>query len=325
MATVYLHKQNLFDNLNKISKINPNILAVIKDNAYGHGIISFSKMLKDYGIKKVCVKNNNEAEIVRNYFEEIIIFFPDTKRSALNFSYCINSLKQLKKNRHPYIHLKIDTGMHRNGILPEEIEEAMEIIKNKNYELRGVFSHFCCADEISNDLFIQYERFKDVKKRIETFCKKNEMKIPYFHLANSYALDKLPDTFDYVRPGIAIYGGIEGYKPVMELRAEVLSNRILKKGEGCGYNKMYMSDKNIEITTVDVGYGDGLPYFKNGCRLKYTEAIGKISMDSMIVKGDFDKEVVVFDDVKEFVKNFDTITYDILVKISPRIKRIIKE
>jgi len=84
---------------------------------------------------------------------------------------------------------------------------------------------------------------------------------------------------------------------------------------------MYMSDGDIDITTVDVGYGDGVPYFKNGCRLKYTEAIGKISMDSMILKGNFEKEVVVFDDVKEFVKNFDTITYDILVKISPRIKR----
>ena len=321
MATVYLHKQNLFDNLDKISKINPNILAVIKDNAYGHGIISFSKMLKDYGIKKVCVKNNDEAEIIKNFFEEIIVFFPHTGRSAKNFSYCINSLKQLKKNRHPYIHLKIDTGMHRNGILIDEISESLEIIKNKEFELRGVFTHFCCADEISNDTFIQYEKFKKVKNLIEKYCQKNNIKMPYFHVANSYALEKIPDTFDYVRPGIALYGGIEGYKPVMELRAEVLSNRILKKGEGCGYNKMYMSDKNIEITTVDVGYGDGIPYFKNGCKLKNTNAIGKISMDSMIVEGHFKKEIVVFDDVKEFAKNFDTITYDILVKISPRIKR----
>jgi len=321
MATVYLHKQNLFDNLDKISKTNPNILAVIKDNAYGHGIISFSKMLKEWGIKKVCVKNNDEAEIVKSFFEEIIIFFPHTGRSAKNFSYCINSVKQLKKNRHPYIHLKIDTGMHRNGILIDEIGEALEIIKNKEFELRGVFTHFCCADEISNDTFIQYEKFKKVKKQIEKYCNENNIKLPYFHIANSYALEKIPDTFDYVRPGIALYGGIEGYKPVMELRADVLSKRILKKGEGCGYNKMHMSDKDIEITTIDTGYGDGLPYFKNGCQLKEARALGKISMDSMIVEGHFKKEVVVFDDVKEFAKNFDTITYDILVKISPRIKR----
>jgi len=321
MAIIYLHKQNLFDNLNKISKINPNILAVIKDNAYGHGIISFSKMLKEWGITKVCVKNIDEAEIVKPLFEEIIVFFPHTGRGAKNFSYCINSLKQLKKNRHPYIHLKIDTGMHRNGILIEELDEALEIIRQKEFELRGVFTHFCCADETANDLFIQYERFKEIKKRVEEFCSGHSIKRPYFHISNSYALEKLPDTFDYVRPGIALYGGMEGYKPVMELRANVLSNRVLKSGWGCGYNKTYMSEEDIEVTTVDVGYGDGLPYFKNGCRLKDAVAIGKISMDSMILKGRFEKEVVVFDDVKEFVKNFDTITYDILVKISPRIKR----
>ncbi len=321
MATVYLHKKNLFYNLDKISQINPNILAVIKDNAYGHGIISFSKILKEWGIKKVCVKNNAEAEAVKDMFKEIIVFFPHTGRSGKNISYCINSLKQLKKTRHPYIHLKIDTGMHRNGILPSELEEALEILKNKNFELRGVFTHFCCADEISNDTFIQYERFKTVKKKVEEFCLENEIKKPYFHISNSYALDKLPDTFDYVRPGIAIYGGIEGYRPVMELRAGVISNRILKNKEGCGYNKTYMSGEDTEITTVDIGYGDGIPYFKNGCRLKDTEALGKVSMDSMILKGRFEKEIVVFDDVKEFVKNFDTITYDILVKISPRIKR----
>jgi len=72
-----------------------------------------------------------------------------------------------------------------------------------------------------------------------------------------------------------------------------------------------------------VGYGDGIPYFREGIKLKNTNALGKISMDSMIVEGEFKKEVVVFDDIKEFAKNFDTITYDILVKMSPRIKRVI--
>jgi len=321
MATVLLHKKNLFHNLEIISKTNPNILAVIKDNAYGHGIISFSKMLKEWGIERVCVRNIQEAEAIRPFFKEIVVFYPHTGRGAKNFSYCINSLKQLKKNRHPYIHIKIDTGMHRNGIMPEEIEKALEISFEKGFEIKGVFSHFCCADETGCDVFIQYERFKKIKSIIEDVFEKRSLPRPYFHIANSHALKKLPDTFDYVRPGIAMYGGIEGYKPVMELRADVISTRKLEKGQGCGYNKMYMSETDIEITTVDVGYGDGIAYFKNGCRLKDAEALGKISMDSMILKGRFEKEVVVFDDVKEFVKNFDTITYDILVKISPRIKR----
>jgi alanine racemase len=322
MAAIYLNKNNLFYNLDKISQINPNILAVIKDNAYGHGITAFSKMLTDYGIKKVCVKNNQEAEMVKSFFEEVIVFYPLTSRNAKNISYAINSILQLKKNRHPYIHLKIDTGMHRNGILMEELDEALEIIKKREFELRGVFSHLCCADEESNDTFIQFKRFEEIRKKVIEFCKKNNLSVPYFHLSNSEGLFKLPDTFDYVRPGIAMYGGIEEFKPVMKLVAKTVSKRKIFSLQGVGYNKKFMSTKDIIVSTVDVGYGDGLPYFRNGCKLKDTNALGKISMDSMIVEGDFD-EVVVFDDVKEFVKNFDTITYDILVKISPRIKRLI--
>jgi len=323
VATIYLNRQNFFYNLDKISSINPNILAVIKDNAYGHGIFSISKLLKEYGIKKVCVRNNNEAEVIRGFFEEILIFNPNTARSYKNFSYAINSLSQLKKNRHENIHLKIDTSMRRNGIMPSELNEALKIIKQKEFNLIGVFSHFCCSDELGCDTFIQYDTFLSLKEKIIKFCKENNLNIPYFHIANSTALNKLPDTLDYVRPGIAMYGGIEGYKPVLSLVAKAVSVRELDRFEGVGYNKTFMALEKKKITTIDVGYADGIPYFKNGCKLKNTNAIGKISMDYMSVEGEF-KEVVVFDDVKEFVKNFDTITYDILVKLSPRIKRVIR-
>ncbi len=323
MATLYINKSNLFKNLDKISSINPNILAVIKDNAYGHGIITVSKLLKEYGIKKVCVRNSDEADIIKGFFEEILIFNPTGARNAKNISYAINSIKQLKKNRHPYIHLKIDTGMHRNGILEDEIDKALEICLEKNFKIRGVFSHFCCSEEENCDTFIQYEKFKKIKSKIEKFCKINDLKRPIFHIANSTALNKLPDTFDFVRPGIAMYGGIEGYEPVMSLVAKGISIREIEN-DGVGYNKTFFSENKIKLTTVDIGYADGIPYFKNGCELKETKAVGKISMDYMSVLGEH-KEVVVFDDIKEFVKNFETITYEILVKMSPRIKRVVVE
>ncbi len=323
MATLYINKSNLFKNLDKISSINPNILAVIKDNAYGHGIITVSKLLKEYGIKKVCVRNSDEADIIKGFFEEILVFNPIGARNAKNISYAINSIKQLKKNRHPYIHLKIDTGMHRNGILEDEIDKALEICLEKNFKIRGVFSHFCCSEEENCDTFIQYEKFKKIKSKIEKFCKINDLKRPIFHIANSTALNKLPDTFDFVRPGIAMYGGIEGYEPVMSLVAKGVSIREIEN-DGVGYNKTFFSENKIKLTTIDIGYADGIPYFKNGCELKETKAVGKISMDYMSVLGEH-KEVVVFDDIKEFVKNFETITYEILVKMSPRIKRVVIE
>jgi alanine racemase len=282
-------------------------------------------MLTEYGVKKVCVRNNAEASLVKNFFEEIIVFNPSGAREGKNVSYSVNSLSFLKKNRHPYVHLKIDTGMRRNGIMPEELDLALEAALNGNFEIRGVFTHFCCADEDGCDTFVQYDKFLEIKKRVESFCEKHSLKKPYFHIANSAALFKLPDTFDFVRPGIAMYGGMEGFKPVMSLVAEVVSVRELDEKEGCGYNKNFMSEEKIKITTIDVGYADGIPYFKNGCKLKDAEALGKISMDYMTVRGEFKKRVVVFDDINEFVKNFDTITYDILVKMSPRIQRKIIE
>jgi len=317
LATIFLSKKNFFKNLQKISKVNPNILAVIKDNAYGHGIVLISKMLREFGIKKVCVRDNKEAEIVKDLFEEILIFNPHTGRSFFNFSYAINSIKQLKKNRHPHIHLKIDTGFGRNGISLDEVDLAIEIIKEKEFNLKGVFTHFCCADEIGNDTFIQYERFLKIKEKFRDFD-------AYFHIANSYALNILPNTLDYVRVGIAMYGGIEGYEPVMKLIGDVVCVKEIQKGDGCGYNKTFIAKEDCKISIVDIGYADGIYYFKNGCKLKDTRAVGKISMDYMCVIGEH-KKVVIFDDIKEFAKNFDTITYDLLVKLSPRIKRVIEE
>jgi len=318
LAYINLHKQKLFNNLDKISSYNKNIIAVIKDNAYGHGIVSFSKMLKEYGIKKVCVRDNKEAEIIKDFFEEIIIFNPHYGMSFANFSYAINSISQLKKTKHKKIHLNIDTGFRRCGVELSELKTALEIIKQKDFELKGVFSHFCCADEMANDTFIQYEEFKKAKEIVKSFGFN-----PVFHVSNSYALPKAGDKEDFVRVGIAMYGGIEGYEGVMELVGERVVLKELKKGEGCGYNKEFVASEDMKISIIDLGYADGIPYFKNGIDLKNSNAVGKISMDYMCIEGDY-KKVIVFDDIKEFVKNFDTITYDILVKISPRIKRAVK-
>ena len=323
MSIIKLNKENLKFNLSKISSYNPNIIAVIKDNAYGHGIITFSKMLKDFNIKKVCVRNNEEAELVKNIFEEVIVLYPKTSRNAKNISYAINSLSQLKKNRHPYIHLKFDTGMHRNGLNLKDLDTILNFVLKKEFEIKGVFSHLCCSDEVGNDTFIQVDRFKQIREKIIKFCKKYSLKIPYFHLLNSSALFKVDESFDYVRVGIALYGGIEGFKGVMKLIGDTILVREIDKLEGIGYNKKFISNKKLKVSLVDVGYADGIPYFSNGCKLKETNALGKISMDSMFVDGEF-KKVVIFDDIKEFVKNFNTITYDILVKISPRIKRVIE-
>jgi alanine racemase len=327
LAFIEINKNNLLHNINVIQKTsNKEILAVIKDNAYGHGILQIAKILKEAGIKRVCVRNNLEAKLIQPFFEEILVFFPSLSYNAMNISYTISDLNSLKKCKHKKIHLKFDTGMHRNALSLENVDEILETAFNK-FEVKGVFSHFCCSDEVGNDTFIQLQRFKELKNRITQFCKKNNYKLPKFHIANSDAIFKLPqnELFDYVRPGIALYGGMnnKNLKAVMSLWGEAIKVMEIKKNEYVGYNKKYKFDKDLKVTLIDLGYSDGILYFDKELILKDTKAVGKISMDSMSVLKEY-KKVCIFDDVREFVKNYPyTITYDILTKLKPNIKRVV--
>jgi len=329
LAYIELNKNHFLNNVKYIKNLtNREIFAVIKDNAYGHGILHIASFLKEAGIKRVCVRNNIEAKLVQDMFEEVLVFFPTLNYNAMNISYAISDMKSLKRCRHRKIHLKFDTGMHRNALSLENLDEILDIAFNK-FEVKGVFSHFCCSDEIGCDTFIQLQKFKELKEQIENFCIKNNFDIPKFHIANSDAIFKLSqeDLFDYVRVGIALYGGIENenLKPVMSLWGEAIKSFEVKKNQYVGYNKKYKFDKDTKITLIDLGYSDGILYFDKEINLKDTKAVGKISMDSMSVIGEY-KKVCIFDDVREFIKNYPyTITYDILTKLKPNIKRVVKE
>ena len=323
MAYIEINKNNLLYNLEQIKNTtNTEILAVIKDNAYGHGILEVASILNEAGIKRVCVRNNFEANLVKKFFEEILVFFPTFEYNSTNISYTISDIKQLKRARHKKIHLKFDTGMHRNALNIDDIDEILELAFSK-FEVRGVFSHFCCSDELGSDTFIQLDRFKKLKLKIEKFCKDNNYNIPKFHIANSDAIGKIDEYFDYVRPGIAMYGGIKDYKPVMSVWGEALKFQTLYPKQAVGYNKKYMFENESKTTLIDLGYSDGILYFDKELKLRDTKAIGKISMDSMMVIGEY-KKVCIFDDVREFSKNYPyTITYDILTKLKTHLKRVI--
>jgi alanine racemase len=328
MSYIEIDSSNLIHNINLITQItNREILAVVKDNAYGHGIVEISKILSKNGIKKVCVRNNFEAKLIQHLFEEILIFFPTLEYNKKNISYTISDINSLKQSPHKQIHLKFDTGMHRNALNLEEIDKILEMAFKK-FEVKGVFSHFCCADEFGNDTFIQLDRFKKLRNRVINFCNKNNYPLPKFHLLNSDAIFKLKEfeMFDYVRPGIAIYGGLEidKLKAVMSLWGEKIKTLKILKNQGVGYNKKFIFNKDETITLIDLGYSDGILYFDKELQLKNTKAVGKISMDSMSVIGEFEK-VCIFDDIREFVKNYPyTITYDILTKLKGEIKRVVK-
>ena len=109
----------------------------------------------------------------------------------------------------------------------------------------------------------------------------------------------------------------------MSVWGEAIKIQTIKKNQAVGYNKKYMFDEDTKITLIDLGYSDGILYFDKELNLRDTKAVGKISMDSMMVIGEY-KKVCIFDDVRKFSKNYPyTITYDILTKLKTHIKRVI--
>jgi alanine racemase len=338
MAYIKLHKDNFFHNLKEIEKkvgSKDKIAIVLKDNAYGHGIEEIATLAKEYGVKKAVVKDIREAKIISNLFDKVIVLnFTSNDFENKNFEICINSLDDIE-NIKPYtnVHLKVDTGMHRNGINIIDIDKAFEKIVEKSLNLVGVFTHMRSADELSSELFWQMDNFNNIKTRVKELSAKYNINLPSFHSQASSAIFRMNNHDDFVRVGIAVYGYIylpvsiqhPILKPVMSLWAEKISTRDIKAGEKIGYGGGYLSRVDQKISTYDIGYGDG--FFRLNEKQKYItphgySILGRVSMDNMSISS-CDDEVCIFDDVSALAKICNTITYDIIVKLNPNIKKII--
>ena len=340
MAKIVLNKSNYFNNLKIISDHAGSIdkvAVVLKDNAYGHGLEEISSMAKEFGVKSAVVRTLDEAKRIESYFSQILIL-ADVRNST--YSHCfhivINSFEDIERlPENTNVQLKIDTGMHRNGITIKSLEKAILGISKKNLNLTGIMTHYRSADELSCDFYWQRSVFRQVKKQVIEICEKLCLSIPKFHSANSSALFRFKNfDEDLVRVGIAQYGYLEtnpiffipNLKPVMSLWAKRISTRIIKKNQKVGYGGVFKAEKEMQISTYDIGYGDGFLRL-NGSK-KYTtakgyEILGRVSMDNISINSS-DDEVCIFDDVRKLAKIHDTITYEITTTLLPHIKKEIQ-
>ena len=328
MSYITISKANFFNNLRFLSDklgSTDKLAVVLKDNAYGHDLVLIAKLSSEFGIKKAVVKNEEEAKEIESFFETIIVLNPNFE--TINFSLVLNSKEQLKKIKPSQkIHIKVDTGMHRNGIMIDEVEDIFKAIMKIGAKVEGVLTHFRSSDELSSELFWQEKQWSKVKNKIKDICKKQNFTLPLFHSANSATvLRKNSYEDDFARCGIAIYGyhempesyGEFNLKPVLKLYGKKISSRVLKKGSRVGYGGVGLLEKDSTISTYDIGYSDGF------LRNLYPNLLGKVSMDSVSLLGDSD-EVCLIDDAKELAKLNNTISYDVLVKLHPKIPRISK-
>jgi alanine racemase len=341
MAYIEISKDNYKHNINYLAKMaggKDKFMVVLKDNAYGHDLKIMAVLSSSFGIKKAAVKNILEAQSIDSLFEEILILadHPPKEKVEENISYAVHSLEGLKKfPAKSAVHINVDTGMHRNGIREEELEDAFEVVLKNNLILKGIFTHFKNADGLGCEQFFQESNYKRVVEKAKNLVAKYKFEMPSFHSCNSAALlrRKTPLEDDFVRCGIATYGythlgeffGKYDLKPVMSLWAEKLSTRFLVKGDRVGYGGVYELLIDGKVSTYDIGYGDG--FFRHDGKSSLVlendkEVLGRVSMDSLAILGDEEK-ICLFNDAHTLAKHFGTITYDIITKLSPFMKRII--
>lgn len=329
MALITLDKKAYEDNLTQIATKAggfDKIICVLKDNAYGHGVELIAPLAKALGVNFIALKNEAQAFFLQGFFKHILILShrPNGKENA-DFIYALNAKQDLAKlKKGTRIHLKIDTGMHRNGILLDELEEVFDKAKRFNIYIEGIFTHFAGADELDSSYFTQKKAFEKAKQKALNLSSQRLI----FHSHNSAALfrcENLPQD-ELCRIGLAQFGYNEpNLQKVLKLYAHRLSFRTLKAGQRLGYGGVFSTDKDIQIATYDLGYADGLFRFNGRGELKLANQalmLGRMSMDSFSCE-DFGEQICVFEDASEWAKFFNTIEYEILVKLSPFIPRIL--
>ena len=290
MAFIKINKQNFYHNLNQIALQTGSvdtIAIVLKDNAYGHGLELMAKLASEFGIKHAVVRKRDEAETIKSLFSSMLIL-GDTIVKDEVYSFAINTLTDIKQaEKGARVELKVDTGMHRNGIAFSELDEAFELIKKCKLNLVGLMTHYRSADALSSEFFWQQKCFEQVKEKVKQAGFTNVR----MHSHNSASILRTKSfNEDLVRVGIAAYGYNElpipfdkvTLRPVLSLYAKKVSTRVLKTGERVGYGGAFVASKEMRVSTYDLGYGDG--WCRANSKDPYVTAedipvLGRVSMD----------------------------------------------
>lgn len=288
------------------------LMAIIKTDAYGHGAVRSAKALDEIGVYAFGVATPGEALELRRaeiknpililgyvfeeYFDRMIENDIDLALFDLNTAKLLNSHAE-KLGKKARVHIKADTGMGRIGFQP--CDESAEIIKEiaalNNIEIDGMFTHFACADsKDKTSVNRQIERFTNFVAKVRS----EGVSLPIVHCYNSASIvDFDKPLFDMVRCGIITYGlepsdevsktNIKLQK-VMSIKSHVAYVKKVGAGFTVSYGSTYVTDKETEIATIPVGYGDGYPrtLSNKGMVLiggHFAKIIGRVCMDQFMV------------------------------------------
>ena len=334
MGYITLSREALIHNLDIIAHQaggKDKIAVVLKDNAYGHGAVMIAEAVSSYGIRQAVVRLESEADEISAYFDNILILGDRSTKINPKYSYAVNSLEQIAHYLPgTRVELKIDTGMHRNGIGPDEVEKAFEAMAERGLVCVGVMSHFRSAETLSSEWFWQRRTFDDLKAKAVELAGARGGKLR-FHISNSAGTFRSTVcTDEMVRVGIALYGCLEmeqtipqpSLRPVLSLWGKRIATRLLKQGERVGYNGIYEAPEDEVISTYDLGYANGLDRLASN-RYVTPQGValrGRISMDSAVFSSDVD-DLLIFENANEYAAAVGTIGYEILACLDKSLAR----
>lgn len=341
MAYIELSQSHFFHNLETIAAHaggKERVAIVLKDNAYGHGLQEMAQMATEFGLKHAVVRTLKEAEQIALHFETILVL-ADTPVVKVpdNIHITINDLEHLSKLLpQTKVELKVDSGMHRNGITPDQLESALQQIQQSQLQLAGVFTHHRSADTLSSEFYWQAKQYEEIKTQVRSFCETRKLPLPRFHSCNSAALFRT-HKFDesIARVGIAAYGLLRmqtplmqpELKPVMTLWTQKLHTFEAKPGRGMGYNGKGSVAKTQKAGVYDVGYGDGLLRLRDDQSYvseEGVEILGRVSMDNIILSSD-KPALPLFNDANRYADAAQTISYEVTTRLHPEIERKISK
>lgn len=329
------------------------VLAIVKAQAYGAGLDQIAQQLVRNGINYFGVAYADEGVLLRKAGIELPILVMNAEPAS--FEKCITHhlepaiyslehldafIRVLISNRiqgFP-IHLKLDTGMHRLGFLPGQIQRLLQTIRAQPEVLvQSVYSHLACADDPQHPMNAQQiQIFKDL-------CTQIQAALPYpfiRHILNSEGAAHFSEAqFDMVRLGIGLFGVNHDprfeakLKPVFSWSSRISQLKKLIKGAFIGYGCTDELPQNTQIAIIPVGYADGFKrslsngvggVFIDG---QYCPTVGKVCMDMIMVlapnaRPDSEVEIIGFNQgLSDFARKAQTIPYEILTSISPRVQR----
>jgi alanine racemase len=354
------------------------ILCIVKGNGYGHGGPQVAKALEKAGTDWFGVTCTEEGIAVREagVGKPVLVltsFWPGEESRLIehDLTAVIHRCEQLKQlnnaaarakskrgRKRVSFHLKMDTGMNRLGIAPDDVEcFAGQLAKCKLLELGGVFTHFASSEVLTNTRVgeqtrQQEERFYAALDRLQALG----IDPGIVHLANSAAIATRPETWaDMVRPGAILYGYHPGYdpvekrpeiearlllKPVMSLRTRIINIRSIPEGAGVGYNETFVAKRSSRIAVLAAGYGDGIHRSLGNrgsvlVRGALAPIVGIISMDVTMIDVTDISGVEIGDNVTIYgadgehvrpanviARSIGTVTSDLLCAVSQRVPRV---